>query len=439
MKKNFHIILAILAFIGIVLFVFNYRSPFEWEPTLNTDDDNPFGCELFDKLASHSLEGNYQVTADIPDSLNPKTDAILYVKRTLVSDNDTDTLEAERGRKLFDFAKQGGIVIVATRQCTNYSNDDLVAKSYGLEVVNENYGWGWHYDDLKSSIKELKEEPQEREIVHLETTNTDYYLHSFMIEHCFEACYNKKRHYPIITIKSTLNDVEFDDQTGEAKLPVVNLPLVFYRTFATGGEMVYVSMPLLFTNYAVMDGKTVDLSLAILSHANGRNLTRIMGVNRPKQRSARNGKNYSVFSYLLSHPPLRWALYLTMIVLVIFCIFNVKRKMRAIPLPPEQKNATLEFAKFMGTYYYRQKKHGAIVLAKYDDMIFSFSKIYGEDVSGWKNQELSEVLSLRTGISSERIITLIRTANRIRINSIELSAQSMKQMLDLIQEINNKL
>lgn len=441
MKKNLHIILTILAVIAIGIFFFTYRAPFKWDPTMDTADDNPFGCQLFDKLASHTLDGDYKVADNIPEGLNPQSDAILYVKRTIFSDWAAyDSIEADRGKALYEFAEKGGVVIIATAALYsnwNSDNDDVTIYAYGLRITDERRKEGYSYDNIQSTIKDMKETPVERGDVTLVSSGEKYALYPFMVDYCFDACFDKRIHTPLITTRreyknwdSTINDY--------ATTSILTARLAYYRTFPSGGKIVYSSMPMLFTNYAVMDGKTAELTLSLLSHANHRNITRIMGKNpRYAPSSIKKEKNTSAFSYLLSQPPLRWALYLTMAVLVLYCIFNAKRKMRPIPLAAETKNATLEFSKFMGTFYYRRNKHGAIVLAKYDDMLFTFSKIIDADTDKMTNQQLSEALSLHTSISQERIITLIRTANRIRNNTIEISSQTMKSMLELIQEIND--
>lgn len=441
MKKNLHIILTILAVIVIGIFFFTYRAPFEWTPTMDTADDNPFGCQLFDKLASHTLDGDYKVADNIPEGLNPQSDAILYVKRHIFSDwTEYDSIEADRAKALYEFAEKGGVVIVATSDFySNWEsdNDDIIIKAYGLRFVDEKRKAGNGYDDLSSTISQMKNDPVERENVTLVSSGEKYALYPFMIDYCFDACFDKRIHTPLITTRHQYGKWD-SDINDYATTPMLTARLAYYRTFPSGGKIVYSSMPMLFTNYAVMDGKTVELTLSLLSQANHRNITRIMGKNpRYIPSSIKKEKNNSAFSYLLSQPPLRWALYLTMAVLVLYCIFNAKRKMRPIPLIPETKNATLEFSKFMGTFYYRRNKHGAIVLAKYDDMLFTFSKIIDADTDKMTNQQLSEALSLHTGISQERLITLIRTANRIRNNTIEISSQTMKSMLELIQEIND--
>lgn len=64
----------------------------------------------------------------------------------------------------------------------------------------------------------------------------------------------------------------------------------------------------------------------------------------------------SPFRYLLAHQPLRWALYLTMITIILFMIFTAKRRQRAIPVIQEPANKSLEFTELIGTLYFQKKE-----------------------------------------------------------------------------------
>ena len=73
----------------------------------------------------------------------------------------------------------------------------------------------------------------------------------------------------------------------------------------------------------------------------------------------------SPFRYFLSQPPLRWALYLSMVSILLFMIFAARRKQRAIPVIREPENKSLEFAELIGTLYYQKKDHADLVRKKY--------------------------------------------------------------------------
>ena len=53
--------------------------------------------------------------------------------------------------------------------------------------------------------------------------------------------------------------------------------------------------------------------------------------------------------FWLQNEPLRWAAYLTIAGLLLFCVFYARRRQRVIPVVEEPKNRSLEFVKLIGT------------------------------------------------------------------------------------------
>ena len=89
------------------------------------------------------------------------------------------------------------------------------------------------------------------------------------------------------------------------------------------GEIILVSTPLLFTNYGMLDGGNGAYLLRLLSHMGDLPVLRTEGYMKETVQVQK-----SPFRYFLSQPPLRWALYLTMIAILLFMIFTAKRRQR---------------------------------------------------------------------------------------------------------------
>lgn len=82
-----------------------------------------------------------------------------------------------------------------------------------------------------------------------------------------------------------------------------------------------------FTNYGVLDGKNAAYLFRILSQMGGFPIVRTEGYMKETAQV-----QMSPFRYFLSQPPLRWALYLSMVSILLFMIFTARRKQRAIPV-----------------------------------------------------------------------------------------------------------
>jgi hypothetical protein len=61
--------------------------------------------------------------------------------------------------------------------------------------------------------------------------------------------------------------------------------------------------------------------------------------------------------FILTHAPLQWAYYITVLSVLLFMIFEAKRKQRIIPVIRPLGNTTLEFIRTIGSLYFQRQDH----------------------------------------------------------------------------------
>ena len=61
--------------------------------------------------------------------------------------------------------------------------------------------------------------------------------------------------------------------------------------------------------------------------------------------------------FILTTEPLRWAYYITLVALLVFMVFEMKRKQRIIPIIKPLANTTLDFVHTIGNLYYQRAEH----------------------------------------------------------------------------------
>src|SRR5690606_1416297 len=66
--------------------------------------------------------------------------------------------------------------------------------------------------------------------------------------------------------------------------------------------------------------------------------------------------------YVLSQAPLRWAIYLTILVLLLYLIVGSRRLQRAIPVLDPLENSTLRFIQTIGGLFHREGNHKTAAL-----------------------------------------------------------------------------
>lgn len=120
------------------------------------------------------------------------------------------------------------------------------------------------------------------------------------------------------------------------------------------GRIVLCSAPLAFTNYNLLKDRNAGFAAAALSLLPPRTLW------WDEYQKAGRVENTSLFRFILSQPPLRWALYIAEILLVLFTIVHVRRQQRAIPVIMPPRNASRELAGTIGRLYWHRGDHAGI-------------------------------------------------------------------------------
>lgn len=453
MKRKIYWILSVAVIGSLLWLLFSTRIPFVWQPTFDHNSKQPFGAALFDSLMSSSLPKGYEVRPDLTDSLNPKEDAILYCKQTIgeyrrgFSNYDS---EVERGRKIMDYVKRGGQVIVATASLNRYGSDSLL-----------------HVYDLKYSIDRLitidgnkfKERILQHEDIWEAKIDKSHSVSDLIRNISSDALHpvidSLKKGLPIP--KDTLTWLSGQNcyvlsPLYTAGSELYNLctsrhealmtyrfrhwheeALAFRAQYQGGGSITFVSTPLLFSNYAVMDPVAIQLTQRLLSPVRDKHLVRIVGRNMPDKVKVMANKDE--FSFIRQRPALRYAFYLLLAVLVLAFINYSRRRIRAIPLLPEEKNVTFEFARFMGTFHYRRHDYKQVVLSQYETMLHLLGESMVRDVNRLNSTELKETIVDKTHLPPADVGLLIRTVMKLQNTDETIDQQDMMKLLDIIRKI----
>lgn len=148
----------------------------------------------------------------------------------------------------------------------------------------------------------------------------------------------------------------------------------------------------------------------------------------------------SPFRYFLSQSPLRWALYLSMVSILLFMIFTARRKQRAIPVIREPENKSLEFAELIGTLYYQKKDHADLVRKKYLYFAEELRREIQVDVEEVAEDERSfGRIARKTGMEAGEIAAFIREVRPVVYGGRSISEKEMKRLVDKMNEIINHI
>ncbi len=288
------------------MFAIECRLPkkFVWNPTFSHYDKQPFGCAVFDSLLSSSLPKGYSLSRKTFYELEQE-DTTLRRGILVVTDNlhltDVD-VEA-----MLKMAGRGDRIMLAGSSFSRILKDTL-----GFECSYSYFS--------PSALKKYATALLSKDSFVL-GGGFGGFIRSRLSVSYPQLCQSYFFADPISSKVLAEKTV-----TGEAAHPVA-------MSVSWGkGEVILASTPLLFTNYGVLDGKNAAYLFRILSQMGGFPIVRTEGYMKETAQV-----QMSPFRYFLSQPPLRWALYLSMVSILLFMIFTARRSSAPFRLSANRK------------------------------------------------------------------------------------------------------
>jgi hypothetical protein len=123
------------------------------------------------------------------------------------------------------------------------------------------------------------------------------------------------------------------------------------------------------------------------------------------------------FRFFLSNEYLRWALRLSLIGMVLYVLFEMKRRQRIIPVVEPLKNSTLDFVKTVAGVHFNEKNNKSIATQKvtyFLEFIRNRFSLSTQDI----NPEFTEQLHRKSGLGKDEITALTNMIIAISENNV---------------------
>jgi len=120
------------------------------------------------------------------------------------------------------------------------------------------------------------------------------------------------------------------------------------------------------------------------------------------------GNQFSTFSEIMKHPPLKFAFWLALVLLLLYILFGGKRVQRIIEQLKPNENTTVTFTETIGRLYLQKKDNKNIA----DKMITYFNEYIRNTYflnTSHVGDDFMVVLSRKSGVEKEKVDTLYRT------------------------------
>jgi len=371
----------------VLVFITELNAPhkFSWKPTYDKHDKDPFGCYVFDDVASSSLSF-YKVIR--------KTFYQLYdADSLLVNEKNTDThyayliiednisLSATDLNYLFKLLDNGADIILCTDNFPYRLEDTLKITSINSE----------RYYSLDRYIQDNG--ARDSIMIYSDNKETTYIYEVYPHLHNMYLSIEKDDY-------GQAKQVPFKPQTiatDKAKRPLA------VKMKIGNGHLALVSVPLMFTNFSILDGKNADFTFRLLNRLTDKKIIRLEAYGKHVDEPV------TPLRYVLTVTPLKWAIYLTFITVLLFLFFTARRRQRIIPVCTPPSNNTLAFMRLISNLYFQQHDNGEIIKIKYYCFCSYLKKYTFIDITNRTPEDIDyNRISLISGIDTTIIQKLIK-------------------------------
>lgn len=454
MKSSRNFLFAMLVlFLLFCLLQVNLPKKFVWSPTFSHVDKQPLGCFVFDSVLTQSLPNGYHVTKKTFFQLDQEH---AKEKISVLMVVDQQNLKQLDVKYLCNIARRGGkVMVVASGSFDDGRNADTVVvdeleRTFKVKIEDGIYfslrgilnGLRAHDNDMYDTIYWNNREtmyaaqsyrmfynmvggtlfvdsvPKVKRLAYtLSTAGYDYKYDSLYVGDFtrFDTIVDKKER------------IERIDTFAIKKVPAaVSVPY-------GKGEVIFVSSPLLFTNYGMLEGNTFVYIFRLMSYLADLPVYRTEAYVKT---DAMLVAEQSPFREFIKRPPLRWALYLALLGVVLFMIFTARRRQRVIPIMSKPANRSLEFIQLIGTLYYQRKDHVNLVRKKFKLFAEELRKTAGVDISEVNTDDREYLLlAEKTGMNSDRLKKVIRQIRLVLHSEGNISVEEMRSLIDAMDAI----
>ena len=405
--KGVHVFLMIAAFFGLViaLIAMGGKRRYDWEPSFSHNSDEPFGCELFDRMVSRSMGSRYhversQTLRELSKHQYDGPQGWLFVDYQL-------RFSPSEASILLDLARRGDCVLVGSIEfgsplCDSLGGIDIIGYPYtkpdkmewAMGASNERTTFVWKGDQRSDS----------------------FLVHHVLSERTLSLNHDSLP-YHVLAVRE-----EMEQDTVAVSFPVGK------------GEVILISTPLIMTNYGMLSGRGSEYIFRLLSRFGDKPVHRVRLNTLSKTREE---DMLAMLEYIKTQPPLWWAWCLLILLILLFMLTNARRRQRAIPVVSPPQNHTLEFVRLIGTLYSQQGNHADLLEKKFRYTAERLRRELHVDITDPQGDHLSAAVIARNNQATPaEVAALITEVRQLLASHASISGS---QLLHYVNSLNGLL
>ena len=355
-----------------ILAELNRPKTFDWSVTLSKEDKNPYGSyvlyrQLQDLFPASSINSYQLPVYNQIGNREEKNTAYLLIEPEL-------DLTADDINELLNYVVNGNYLFITSGSFSKPVLDSLKIKiSRRLNLLD------------RDSITINFSNPLLR-------TPKDYSFPSMTMDGYFSSLDTSR----VVVLGNS----------GPDNINFIKIP------YGEGALFLHAS-PLCFSNYFILKNNNAEYISKALSYIPG-NVTKIYWDEYYKMGPA-GSKN--PLRFILTNPYMRWAFRITVLAIVLFIIFEMKRRQRIIPVIPPLRNTTLDFVRTVGNVYFNQHDNKNIAVKKIN-YFFEFIRSKFYLATNQLNEEFITVLAKKSGIHVQEIEELFKAIQEVNSSTL---------------------
>lgn len=383
MHKTFKLfgIIVVVVMIILALLDVNKSGSTDWRKNFELDKKTPFGLFVFNNEVKHLLKNKLKKTTASPYDYFKKNDSLQ--RNILVVQSEIDL---ESWAKILQKIESGSDALIIAEDF-----HPEVADSLGFSVVTSSFR-------LQNIIR---------------LTERKFYRDSIIIDRAPTNqgfAFIQKNH-------QILGNAQFDG--GKVNFIKIN---------KGKGHLYLLAEPLVLTNYYLLKPGNERYVEDVFSYLPDRETVWFLGDNGTATESR------SPLNFILSKPALRYAWYLLLGGLLLFVIFNAKRKQRIIPILEPLKNKSVEFVKSISNLYLQEGDFHDMMAKKAH---YFLSRVRTDLLINTQtlDENFAETLQLKTGKNRKKIDDAIDLIRRGQDPYASVMKEELVKMNTLLDEI----
>lgn len=388
---------------GLIYVEATQPQPVNWFPSYDKADKIPLGTFVLHKLLKDHFKDNFEETSKPP---------YIFLKDKNLSGNYlfiNNNLEFDRVEldSIFTWTSKGNNVFMSAN---NFG--EKLLDTFNLKMETD------------VSVSRIKTEPLVKLVNPLISSGETYH-----VERNLPVRYFSK----IDTLSQTVLGVSGlyinSKKIQEPRINFIQIPL-------ENGSVFLHSQPEVFSNYFLLEGNNSDYTTSLLAYLNN-------GKTLYWDNYYKSGKpvNISPLYVLLNNRYFKWAYYFVLIGILLFIIFEGKRKQRSIPIVNPLSNKTYEYTKTIAGMYLDKNEYQSIAqkqIVLFLEYIRTKLRLPTEQINDRFYQDVAE----RSGNSKEETVQLFKLMDKINSQTntgkeeLTLLHQKIRKFKAAVKEIN---